>query len=329
MTTDNATHICFSANHRYLNGLLVTFVSIMRSAKDRGRLAFHIFSDGLTEDDLGRIRSFAAEYGVREPEIIVPDLDRYADLFPTYKNCRSVILRLFYPEIFPYDWIVYTDVNTLWNHDVCELWNLRRNEASVMACANLPSIQEGAAIYQREWDPDFIAERYFCSGVMLMNLKRLRETAFCERCRQFAEKGHRLFFPDQDILNHLCNRDVILLPGVWDLLNPTLEALDGFVYHFCGIGSMFNSDFSGWRLSYIPWFRFYYDYILKDPNHPVCGVIKHMIFNILGICYPNRKLISFFLRNHPHLIDNICRQLFFAWLQRNYQSRLQPHHPEA
>ena len=327
MTSDNTIHICFSSNHRYINGLLVTFVSIMRSAGDRGRLAFHIFSDGLTEEDLARIRAFAAEYGVREPEILTPDLTGIAEEFPAYKNSHSAFLRLFYPEILDLEWVVYTDVDTLWNRDVCELWNLRRDEASVMACADLPSLQECTAVYQRKWDPDFRPERYFCSGVMLMNLKRLRETGFTDRCRRFAEQGRKIYFADQDILNHLCNRDVILLPGVWDLLNPAREALDGFVYHFCGVGSMFNSGFSGWRPLYVPWFRFYYDYILKEPRRPVCSLFKRAIFFLLGTFYPNRRLIAFFLRKRHHLIDNVCRQIFFAWLQRHYRNSWKYGHP--
>ena len=50
-TSTDLVHIALSANHRYLPGLLVTMVSMIRSSSQKDRLRFHILSEGLSEDD--------------------------------------------------------------------------------------------------------------------------------------------------------------------------------------------------------------------------------------------------------------------------------------
>lgn len=51
---DDLIHIALAANHRYLPGLLVTMVSMIRSTSQKERLRFHILSEGLTREDKNR-----------------------------------------------------------------------------------------------------------------------------------------------------------------------------------------------------------------------------------------------------------------------------------
>ena len=154
-----------------------------------------------------------------------------------------------------------------------------------------------------------------------MTLKRMRETQFVAKAADFIERWGTPFFVDQDILNYVCRDDAKLLPQHWDCMMPTKEAVNGLVYHFNGIGAMFNSSFSGWRPLYYAWFRFYYDFILKKPSKEVCGFFKRVLFWTLGMFYPPVWLIKLFFGCKPFLVDNIHRQLFFAWLWRHAKWR--------
>ncbi len=311
-------HIALAANHRYLPGLLVTMASMIRSATAKDRLLFHIFSDGLSAEDKARVSEAAKEFGAGEPEFHEPDMTPLKNLLEEYRSSQTASLRLFFCRMLEVDWIVYSDVDTLWLRDVCELWELRDESVSVQWCRDLPSIQEGVKGYTK-WNLDFDSSKYSCSGVLLMNLRRMRDVGFDLQCIDFVKKWGTPFFPDQDILNYICRNDEKELPGYWDCLNPTREAVNGLVYHFNGIGLLFNSDFSGWRPLYYPWFRFYYDFITKEPRRPVCGRFKRFIFWLLGSFYPSRKFFSCFL--NPFLTDNVTRQLFFAWLWRHAKWR--------
>ncbi len=313
---DNKMHIALAANHRYLPGLLVTMVSMIRSTAKKENLNFHILSEGLTDDDKQKVISFAKDYGAPQPDFYEPDMTPIRTKFSAYKGSHAAFLRLFLCDVFPFDWMLYSDVDTLWLRDVEELWAFRDNSVSLLWCHDIPSICHGVHLYSK-WNPDFNEDKYACSGVVLMNLKRLREINLVAKSAEFVEKWGTPFLVDQDILNYICRDDARLLPQHWDCMMPTKEAVNGLVYHFNGIGGMFNSTFSGWRPLYYPWFRFYYDFILKEPNKKVCGLFKRTLFWLLGSVHPPLGLIKFLLRWNPVLADNISRQLFFAWLWRH------------
>ncbi len=318
---DNLVHIALAANHRYLPGLLVTIVSMVRAAERKEDLRFHILSEGLTEEDKISVSSAVAEY-VSSPivDYYEPDMGEIRERFTAYKNSHAAFLRLFLCEVFPYEWMLYSDVDTLWMRDPAELWRLRDNSVSLLWCRDVPSIAHGVHQYSK-WNPDFDETKYACSGVVLMNLRKLREIDFVAKAAEFVEQWGTPFFVDQDILNYVCRDDAKLLPQHWDCMMPTKEAVNGLVYHFNGIGGMFNSSFSGWRPLYYPWFRFYYDFLAKEPRRQVCGCFKRAVFWALGWLYPFSWFFRLCLKGNPVLSDNVCRQLFFAWLWRRAKWR--------
>lgn len=309
-------HIAVAADHRYLPGLLVTVVSMIRATKSRDRLAFHVFSAGLTDADKDEVIRQIVRLGVAAPEFHEPDMARIAASFKAYKGSHATYLRLFLPTLLTTEWVIYSDVDTLWLRDIAELWNLRDEAATIQWCRDLPSIRSAVGRYSK-WNPTFDEASYCCAGVALLNLRRLRETNLPEQSYRFAERWGTPFFVDQDILNYICRDTAKILPQVWDCLNPTREAIDGLVYHFNGIGRYFNSSFRGWRPLYYPWFRYYYDFIVDTPNRVVCPWSKRLLFWLLGMFYPSRKFISLVTHRNLALTDNIERQLFFAWLWRH------------
>ncbi len=317
-------HIVLAANHKYMPGLLVTLSSIARSASDKNRLRFHVISDGLSVEDRGRIFDAADKFGASQPIIIEADYSRVASLFCNQHYPYMVFLRLFYCEMFDVDWVLHTDVDTLWMRDVCELWALRDNSKIVQWCRDIPSIAHGVKAYSK-WNLEFDEERYCCAGVMLMNLRRMRETGFAGKCIDFVTKWGTPLFVDQDIINYVCRHDSGILPQHWDCMMPTKAAVDGLVYHVSHIGQMFNDKYSGWQPLQYPWFRYYYDFILNQPQKAVCGFYKRLFHWLMGTFYPNRRFSRFLaIRLPDYAKDSFYRQLFFAWLWRHAKWRWQP-----
>ena len=311
--------IALAANHRYLPGLMATMASLILSASDRGRLRFHVFADGLTEDDCQDVAELARRLGAVIPvEFHHPDMTRIQSLFKPYNGSHAAFLRLFFCEFLQEERIVYSDVDVLWFRDVCELWRESCDDVSLAWCRDLPSIARGVKDYSLRWNPSFDETRYACSGVMLMNLKRMRETGFVDKCVDFAKRWGTPFFVDQDILNFVCFDDARILSQCWDLMMPDRRAADGGVVHFNGVGRMFNGPMIGWRPLYWLWYRFYYDIVLEGREKRVCGRFKSLVFWLLGSIYPDRRLVRLFTWPfRPQVTDQIQRQLFFAWLWRH------------
>ena len=195
------------------------------------RLAFHLFGDD--QEITVRIR---ADFG-------------------TYKGSPMAFLRLYLGELLPdVDWVIYSDVDTLWYRDVAELWDLRDETKMLQWVQDIPSTRIEASVWQRRINSDFEPWNYGCSGVMLLNLKRVRASRLLDRAVAFT-KEHGLFkYVDQDILNALCHMESGFIPGCWNVLIPTPEnCRGGCVLHLVGVGRCFNVPYTGSVLQYHYW----------------------------------------------------------------------------
>ena len=224
-------HVAMAADGPYQKGLDFARESMLRSCSDPSRLQFHVFGDDAALS--ARIR--------RE--------------FGTYKGSTMAFVRLYLAELLPdVDWVVYSDVDTVWHRDVSRLWELRDESRSVMWVADLPSTREEASEWQRAINPAFDRRRYGCSGVMLVNLKWMRETGFLDRAIAFTKANGLLRYVDQDILNALCHDTCGLLPECWDVLVPNpANTRGGAVFHLTGVGRCFCADYGGSVVQYRWW----------------------------------------------------------------------------
>ena len=318
---DERIHVALAANKKYLPGLLVTMSSMARSASKPELLRFHIFADGLSIADENRATQAVTVHGVQKPEFIKPDLSEITANFSNSNYHHIVFLRLFFCTLFPFEWVLYTDVDTLWLRDVCELWSLRDSSKSVMWCQDIPSIARGVKAYST-WNPTFDPSTYCCSGVMLMNLKLMRQMNLPTQCIDFVHNWGTPLFVDQDILNYVCRDSAAIIPQHWDCMMPTKTATDGVVYHVSHISQMFNDKYQGWQPLQYPWFRYYYDFILGQPQKAVCGFHKKLFHWLLGTFYPSRRLSHILAARMPdYSKDSLYRQFFFAWLWRHAKWR--------
>ena len=310
-------HIALAANHRYLPGLLATLSSMLLASRSRERLAFHVLAEGLTDEDEHVVSSMATRCGAALPvEFLHPDMGPIRRTFKDYKGSHAAFLRLYLCDLMPTeDWVIYADVDTLWFRDPCELWDERDDSVSVLWCLDCPSIATGVREYSLQFNPRFDTNRYACSGVVLMNLRRMRETGFISKCENFVKKWGTPFFVDQDILNTICLNDAKLLDRRWDCMMPEHGAAHAVVIHCNGIGGHFDIPMRSWRPQYYVWYRFYADVVLNEPERPVASILRRCIFWALGSFYPRHEPIRLLCRwFQPRWTEQIKQTLFCAWL---------------
>ena len=318
-------HVAVAANHRYVRGLKATLVSMVRASKAPERLVFHVFSDGLTDEDQLELKRLVRDEGLLTELIFrAPDMSQITARFKTYYGTHTAFLRLFLPDLLPdLDWVLWSDVDTLWFRDPAELWRERDETVSVLWSRDIPSTRANLKGWHRKWDADFDVRRYGCSGVLLMNLRKMRETDFIGRCVAFVDCVHDTPFADQAVLNQLCNRDSKFVDDRWDLLNPCRNWRDGVVLHFNGLGKLFNdAGFSGWRPLYEIWFRYYAEVVSRCGGRPDggrppkgCPLWKRMAFWLIGFAYLPRTCFAW-LPLSVARIDNLHRTQYFCWLRK-------------
>ena len=230
MNGDDKIHVVMVADGPYMKGLEVAKASMVASCSNPSRIAFHLFgADGELSERI-----------IRE--------------FGSYKGSPMAFMRLYLGELLPdVDWVVYSDVDTIWHRDVAELWDARDEANMIQWVQDIPSTRAEAAVWQRRVNPDFDKARYGCSGVMLMNLRRMRAEGFLKKAIAFAGE-HGLFkYVDQDILNALCNKSCGMLPGCWDVVIPGPETTPQCVMHLVGVGRCFNAPYRGKIVQYKYW----------------------------------------------------------------------------
>lgn len=130
---------------------------------------------------------------------------------PRYSEAASY--RLLLPEILPeYDVVAYIDCDVIVRNDISELYH-RTNLKNFLLAAVFEAPIESQA---ERWaaigcDPG----RYFNSGFLIMNLRKMREEKVTEQFMKALSVDY-LEFPDQDVLNQVCRGRVFPLPPIYN-----------------------------------------------------------------------------------------------------------------
>jgi len=122
---------------------------------------------------------------------------------PTTCEFGNVVwLRLYLPEVLAgVSKVLYLDADTFVLGQLTDLWDSPLGEAPLAAVANVvePPFRSHVAALGINYPGG-----YFNSGVLLLNLERMRAEKTLERLLRFAlDHRHELIWPDQDILNRV------------------------------------------------------------------------------------------------------------------------------
>lgn len=159
-----------------------------------------------------------------EPTIVA----RFAEL-PRYHSSHATYVKLLLPELFPeLDWVLYVDGDTLGTGDVSEIFEEIDETKLIVGSRDIPGFNlgpdvEGPWLKERglEFGPVAI-----CAGVMLMNLKAMREERITEKCLEFMKNYGAPPLADQTILNYVCRGRIGELSSRWGVFSMCPEGVD-------------------------------------------------------------------------------------------------------
>jgi lipopolysaccharide biosynthesis glycosyltransferase len=126
--------------------------------------------------------------------------------------------RILLPELLPdVARVLYLDADVLVVDSIAELWGLELEGAYLGAVTNVPERHRlGHAADLGLEGP----ERYFNSGVLLLNLELMRRDGATAALRACARQNlDRLLWPDQDALNLVLGERRVDLHPRWNLMN--------------------------------------------------------------------------------------------------------------
>lgn len=122
--------------------------------------------------------------------------------------------------MFPqYDKGIYIDSDIVVPGDISELYNIDLEENIIGGCADSSIIGVPEFAEYVEQAVGVSKYNYINSGVLLMNLKKMREKQFSKKFLGLLNTYHfDCVAPDQDYINAMCNGKIHYLHETWDVM---------------------------------------------------------------------------------------------------------------
>ena len=223
MEKNNTIPIFFTIDDAYAPFLSAAIVSLKENASKEYQYAIYIIYQQLNEQNKKRLTSLSEE----KFEInVVYMKDEFEAIRRNekgnYLNCNyftlTIFFRLFIADMFEqYDKGIYIDSDVIVSGDISEMYNIDLGDNIIGACRDISIAGVEPLMYYLENAIGVDKNEYINSGVLLMNLKQMREKKFTERFLTLLNKYQfDCLAPDQDYINAICNGKILYLNQEWD-----------------------------------------------------------------------------------------------------------------
>ena len=220
--------IFFTIDDKYAPYADVAIRSIKENASKEERYKIFILHDGLSRKNQEIIENLATDKFQIVFKEMKEGLESITDRVENRLRCDyftlTIYFRLFIPDMFPeYDKGIYIDSDIVVPGDISELYHKELGDNFIGACPDFSIQGVPPLINYLENAIGVNRLEYINSGVLLMNLKALREKEFTKHFLTLLNKYHfDSVAPDQDYLNAICNGKILYLGEEWDAM-PTEE----------------------------------------------------------------------------------------------------------
>ena len=216
----SAIHLACAARIDYVPHSAAMLHSVLAERGGDEIEVHYLCGSDLSEADRSKLRELVEGGGCRISFLRV-DAVRVAGLRTRSFLPASHWYRVFLPELLPdLDRLIYLDADVIVRRPLSELWATDLGDNHVAAVTNV--FQRHEIVRAADLGlpgPD----AYFNSGVMLMNLERLRQDDIATAVLTYARANHeKLAWPEQDALNVVVGSRRLPLHPRWNCMNSIL-----------------------------------------------------------------------------------------------------------
>ena len=227
--------VFFAVDDNYVDYLCVTLASIIDNAKnEKYKYDFIITHNGLSKDSKKRLSKFNSKRFKVSYFNVGGWLDQLEQRFKVRDYYTlTTYYRLLIPDAFFFiDKALYLDCDLVVLGDLADLYSVDLKD-NYLAASKEPSMQ----IIPEFMDYTDKAlkiphEKYFNAGVLVMNLKKMRQTHLLRRVFDLSKTTIFKVAQDQDLLNVICKDRVVYLPDSWNVSPVSGRATDINIIHY-------------------------------------------------------------------------------------------------
>lgn len=293
-------HFAFCVNNGYVPYITVTIKSIVENNRNNV-ICIHVLTDHLSDANRKRLAEGIDGY---ENATLHVYLVNDANLRSLKTGVWTIYTwyRVLLPEILPagVKKVLYLDADTLVTADLQELFAMDMTDKSIAAPFDIQSLSQ-AAFDRCGYDR---AKQYICAGVLLMNLDYWREHKIAAQLIGWANANHdRLFYPDQDAINYICQDTKILLPFKYNIFKFYLT---GDLYKspelFEDIRDCAYKPAIVHYAGYYPWIKAFATHPMQDVWEKYNRMLPHPVRNVY---FPRKWLF--------------VKMIVWKWLHRPFE----------
>ncbi|EHN59789.1 glycosyltransferase family 8 protein [Oenococcus kitaharae] len=255
-------NLLFSITDNYIHQLETTLFSIKCNNTEQQFDVYVLLANTENSDNLINLKIFCRKLGMILHLIQVPS-SAFAAAPKSSRYPQTIYYRLIAQNFLPkqIDRILYLDCDLLCLNPFKDFYESAFQDNLYTAASHTENIKIGRTFNKIRLG-NYDVDNYFNSGVLLMNLKLIRQQVNLADIYHYIDsKSLQLFLPDQDILNALYGDKIKAVADVlynydtryfsaYKLLNGGTTDLDWVVQntvflHFCGQGKPWHKSYSG------------------------------------------------------------------------------------
>lgn len=228
MKNNEDIHIVFATDNNYALHCAAAMSSVLLHTSAENKIVFHILDGGISAENKAKMQILPQTCLF---EIRFYDMSKYDfSQFPLNREWISVATyyRLFLPDLLSdeINKVLYLDCDTICVTDIAEIYHTDIRNYYASAAEDI----DGFTHIKRLNLP--LENKYFNAGVMLFNLKKLRQLNFTElSLTYYKENEHKITMQDQDILNGVLNGHIKEIPLRWNI-NPVWQSYDNGHHYY-------------------------------------------------------------------------------------------------
>ena len=288
-------NIVFGVDDNYIQQLSVTIISILLNSCKKCNFNFYILNTGLKSKNKDKLESLKniREFNINYIDVSGCDFSK----FPLNREWISIATyyRLFLSEVLPLniEKCIYLDCDMIVEDDILELWNSDINDY----LAGVVEDECSKSNVERLKLP--VENNYFNAGMLVLNLKRIREFNLAENAINYFNKNKNLItLQDQDILNGIFNGKCKYVDLRWNINTPAYmrEKANHYYNRDIEAYAIKNPGIIHFTGSYKPWFT----YSMHPLRNEYLRYLCYSNFKNDIISYKCRELKSKFICQKKH-----------------------------
>ena len=253
--------IFFSTDDNYIPCLSVAIHSLEANSSSENNYRIIILHTGMSlkgKAEVKRLEDDNVKISFQNISHITTKLSKDLALRLRDYYSETIYYRLFIPSMFPeYEKAIYLDADIVLQDDVAKLYNLDLGD----------NLLAGVTDMVINTNPDFKVyskvglgiepEKYFNSGVLVMNLREMRKSKIEEKfLYRLLNYNLDTAAPDQDYLNTLCKDRVLYLPETWNKMPDFGTKYDANEIHLIH----YNMYRKPWHYADVPYSEVFWNY---------------------------------------------------------------------